>query len=117
MTRLLSPLQRLGVPVSEIGGLLGLVLYFLPQVFQQGMPLLQKEKQLKGRGVADILQHLSRSVGALIVALVEQADSLAQNIWRGENPSVQPGDDYFWSRPDSVFLGLGLLFIALCWCL
>ena len=117
VTRLLGPLQRLGLPVSEIGGLLILVLHFLPQVFQQGMPLFQKDKQQKRQSVAAILQQLSRSVGALIIVLVEQADGLAQDIWRGENPLRHSPAEFCWSRRDSVCLTLGLFFIALCWCL
>ncbi len=117
MTRLLGPLQRLGLPVSEVGGLLILVLHFLPQVFQQGMPLFQNDKQPQGRGVADVLQQLSRSVGALVIALVEQADSLARDIWRGENPLLQSDEEFRWRRLDSICLILGLFFITLCWCL
>jgi energy-coupling factor transport system permease protein len=113
--RLLRPLQRLGLPVSESGALLVLVLYFLPQVFQQGGPLVRKIRQQEKRGLVESLHQLARLVGDMVLALVEQADSLARDICRGESPLIQNSDEFRWRWTDSLCLVSGLLFIALCW--
>jgi energy-coupling factor transport system permease protein len=115
--RLLSPLQRLGLPVSEAGGLLVLVLHFLPQVFQQGAPLVQQVKQQRTLGFTERLQQLSRLVGDAILNLVGQADQLAHEICRGECPLLQGQGEFCWQRVDTLCLILVLPFILVCWSL
>ena len=115
--KLLSPLRRLGLPVSEAGGLLSLVLHFLPQVFQQGAPLVQKSQQQTKQGIAERLHQLTRMVGDSILILVERADGLACDISRGENPLSQRCEEFHWQRNDSIGCVLGLFFIIMCWSL
>ncbi len=117
MSKLLSPLGRLGLPVSEAGGLLVMVLHFLPQVFQQGAPLIEKGRRHERQGISERLQRLSRLVGDAVLVVVEQADSLAQDISRGENPLSAKPTEFRWQRNDSICFVLGLFFIAMCWSL
>ena len=116
-SKLLSPLRWLGFPVLEAGGLLTLVLHFLPQVFQQGAPLVQQGRREEKQGVDARLQRLTGLVGDAILALVEQADTLAAKIDRGENPLVSKTDSFCWQRNDSIGFVLGLCFITVCWSL
>ena len=116
-TKLLSPLRFLGVPVSGAGGLLALVLHFLPQVFQQGAPLLRKGHQQGVPGVAESLRRLSQSIGDLILVLVEQADCLAREISSGANPLGSETKEFCWQRNDSICLVFALPFILMCWSL
>ncbi len=116
-TKLLSPLGRLGFPVSGAGRLLVLVLHFLPQVFQHGAPLVQKSRLQGVSGVTERLRRLTRSIGDLILVLVEQADCLALEISSGMNPLVPKTNEFCWQRIDSICLALGLPFILVCWSL
>lgn len=116
-SRLLSPLRRLGLPVSETSGLLVLVLHFLPQVFKQGTPLLQQVKQQKNLGFGTRLQQLVRLIGDAVLSLVEQADQVAHEISRGESSLLRDKNEFCWRRTDSICLSLGLLFLGICWSL
>ncbi len=117
MMKLLSPLRRFGVPVAELGGLLGLVFYFLPQVFQQGEPLVKRVKKQKGQGVATFLRQLARSVGEMILSLVGQADDLAGEIWRGKREFTTKEMSFRWRWVESLSLASGVVFVLGCWSL
>jgi energy-coupling factor transport system permease protein len=116
-TKLLSPLGRLGLPVSGAGRLLVLVLHFLPQVFQHGAPLVQKSRLPGVSGATERIRRLIKSIGDLILVLVEQADCLALEINSGINPLSQEVNEFCWQRIDSICLVLGLPFILACWSL
>lgn len=115
--KLFRPLRHLGLPVPETGGLLVLVLHFLPQVFQQGIPLGQKATEPGREGITERLQRLVRLVGDAVLILVEQADALAHALSRGENPLCRHSAEFCWQRRDSICFCLGLFFIAICWSL
>ncbi len=114
VTRLLGPLRRLGFPVSETGGLLVLVLHFLPQVFQLGAPLVQGIRQQKARGMVEYLQQLVRSIADAVLVLIEQADIVAGEICRGESSLLQDQTDFRWQKTDSLWLAFGFLFAVIC---
>jgi len=113
--KLLSPLSLLGFPAPASGGLLVLVLHFIPQVFRQGEPLAVKRSG-EMRNVFSRLRQLSRFVGDAILVLVEQAEALAQDLHSGKKLLNLKGL-YSWKSIDSVSAGLGLLMLAVCWSL
>lgn len=115
--RLLAPLRYLGVPVDEPGGLFPLVLHFLPQVFRQGVPLASQARRQKRLAPSERLQQLACTVGDLVLELVEQADRLAHDLWRGKSPLSEDETVYRWRSADSLGLLGGLLFAGLCWSL
>ncbi|WP_020675613.1 CbiQ family ECF transporter T component [Geopsychrobacter electrodiphilus] len=115
--KVLSPLGRLGLPVEEAGGLLALVLHFLPQVFQLGAPLVEQARQADRRTLIQRFQVLAKSLGEAVLALVGQADQLAQSVARGEKKLVDSSELSVWHRRDSLGFGVGLIFVALCWSL
>ncbi len=114
-TRLLAPLQRLGIPVAETGGMLSLVLFFLPQVFQQGEPMARQVRQHRGQKLSERLQNMSRYVGDAILQLVDKAELLAREIASGEDSLTQLTTDYSWKSNDTVCLIISLLFLSFCW--
>jgi len=77
LTRLLAPLSRFGVPVREAGGLLLMVLHFLPLVREEAGSLS------KGDPGTDFIGRVRSAVGLigpLLLRLVDRADSLAHDI-------------------------------------
>lgn len=77
LVRLLSPLGRFGVPVRESGGLLLLVLRFIPLVREEAI-LLNQKKQIFG--FLDRIRSAAGLIGPLLLRLVERADALAHEI-------------------------------------
>lgn len=115
LSRLLRPLEWLGVKVADGGGLMILVLYFVPQVFALGEPLAKNARQVRGQNLSSRIRNLSTVVGGMIVTLVDQADLLARKIVAGQNPLVGMETNFAWGRRDSLcLLGASVLFGA-CW--
>lgn len=77
LTRLLFPLGRFGVPVRESGGLLLLVLHFIPLVREEAI-LLQQKKHIFG--FLGRVRSAAGLIGPLVLRLVDRADSLAHEI-------------------------------------
>jgi len=116
--RILSPLKRLGFHVDEASGLVGLVLHFLPQVFELGAPLAMQVKQAEQRSLMERFQILAKSLGDAILGLIGEADQLAQALARGDKTLLAEEEAcYLWKRRDSIGLASGLIFILLCWSL
>lgn len=80
LTRLMAPLARVGVPVRESGGLLILVLHFLPLVREEVVSLRCRETV---SGVLNRVQFAVGLVGPLLLRLIDRADTLAVEIVEG----------------------------------
>lgn len=77
LTRLLAPMSRFGVPVREAGGLLLMVLHFLPLVREEVGSLSRGEP---GTGFIGRIRSAMGLIGPLLLRLVDRADSLAHDI-------------------------------------
>ena len=77
LSRLLAPLEPVGVPVRESGGLLLLVMHFLPLVRSEAAQIQQHQPC---SGLFDRVRTLVAMVGPLLVRLVDRADALAHEI-------------------------------------
>jgi len=83
LTRLLAPLSRFGVPVQESGGLLLLVLDFLPVIRTEFSVVLA---QGPARGPVERIRSVTERVGGVILRLVERADRLAvERVLKGDD--------------------------------
>jgi energy-coupling factor transport system permease protein len=116
-SKFLNPFARLGLPVAEAGGLLTLVLYFLPHIYRLGAPLVQQLQSPRTRGLVGRFQLLAKLLGDAVLALVEQADQLACALARGDNTLLGETEDFAWQRRDSICLALAILFLSVCWSL
>ena len=116
LTSLLAPLQRLGVPVREAGGLLLLVLHFFP-LLREEVAQLQVARPAESAGWLDRLKQLTASVGPLLTRLVDRADGLATEIAAGRDPHLadQLTVDRRLSRFDLIFFAAGWLLLLLLW--
>ncbi len=103
-SRLLRPLERLGLTIADAGGLLSLVLHFLPQVFAQGEPLLKRARRVQMQGLQGRLQRIAQLTGDLVLELVEQADRLAAEMAAGQSPLPEAEVDFRWKWADSLCL-------------
>jgi len=86
---LLSPLRRFGVPVSQIGDALRLVLYFIDQTLLNLATI--RRPAASGSGLRERLRRGATLLAKLLVDLLEQADDLARRLSRGE--PLPWGDD------------------------
>lgn len=114
LTSLLSPLQRIGVPVREAGGLLILVLQFFPIIRDE-------TAQLKGesgfpKGLAG-LRARAVLVSPLLLRLIDRADQLAaQIVSEGEaGAPVRDAVDRRLTHFDWFFFVAGFILLALIW--
>ena len=84
---LLSPLQKLRIPVRETVGLLMLVLHFFPLI---QVELAEQKKQFvpTGSGLLERIKVMTEMVGPLLFRLVERADQLAVDIASGDESFV-----------------------------
>jgi energy-coupling factor transport system permease protein len=118
LTSLLSPLQRLNFPVREAGGLLLLVLQFLPMIGDE-LDILKKERQaVPRRGLAGIKDR-AKLVSPLLYSLVDRADRLANEIVSGNDPASTepPAADRRLSRFDWLLSAAGSGLLLLIWML
>jgi len=114
LTALLSPLQRLRLPVREAGGLLLLVLQFLPLIRDE-VAELRGAAELP-RGLAGIKARASM-VAPLLLRLVDRAEQLALELTVNEADAVAEHADKRCYRSDWIFFFLGLVGLLLCWML
>ncbi|SHI59606.1 energy-coupling factor transport system permease protein [Malonomonas rubra DSM 5091] len=115
LTSLLSPLQRLRVPVREAGGMLVLVLQFFPLIREE-VAVLQPEAPAE-KGLAGIKARAGL-VAPLLLRLVDRADQLAVEMTATENN--QPGvsvHDRRLTRFDWLLFAAGAIFLIVLWTL
>lgn len=116
LTSLLSPLQRLRLPVREAGGLLLLVLQFLPLI-QEEVGAQQGAAELP-RGLAGIKARAAL-VAPLLLRLVDRAELLAVELTAGREATetIRESADKRFSRFDWIVFSAGLLGLTLSWML
>ena len=114
LTRLLSPLGRLGVPVRESGGLLILVLHFVPLVRDEALLLYRKNHCPR---FLDRVRAATGLIGPLLLRLVDRADALAHEMSADGLPEEQEpvGRDGKIAPIDRGMLIAGLPVLMLLW--
>ncbi len=115
-SRLLSPLQRLRVPVREAAELLLLVLHFFPLI-QAEVADLKKQRLPREKGLLLRIRGAADMIGPLLFRLVERADQLAAEIVSGKESF---GIERFFrkkglQRRDLWLFAAGLLVLLLLW--
>jgi len=88
LSRLLSPLKRFGFPVYESGGLLLLVLHFIPMVRSEAVVLHHPKTCIS---FFERIRSSVELIGPLLLRLVDRADLLASQIVI-EEKSLTEGD-------------------------
>ena len=112
---MLAPLQRLRLPVREAGGLLLLVLQFLPLIRDE-VAAAQGAAELP-RGLAGIKARAAL-VAPLLLRLVDRAEQLAVELTADEAADLGADtDDKRLSRFDWIIFSVGLVALALTWAL
>ncbi len=114
MARLLSPFQRLKLPVQEAGGLLLMVLHFFPLI-QQEVSQLKKERGSVAAGWLNRLNALIALLGPLVFRLIDRADQLSKEIVVDRDRLVldECALDGSFSREDLTLFFLGALLLIL----
>jgi energy-coupling factor transport system permease protein len=118
LARILSPLRRFRLPTPEIGGMLLLVLHFIP-VIQEELSEVRRQSSSPGGGRFKKLQEGIGLVEPLLLRLFDRADRLAQRIVTGDNP-LQVDDgllDGRFRRIDPSPALAGCLVLVLLWML
>lgn len=118
LARLLSPLERLRLPVQETGGLLLLVLHFFP-VIQEELSGLRREQPLPVTGRLKRIRQSVTLIEPLLFRLLERADHLACQVAAGENPlqiKESPTDSRF-RRSDLLWMVVASAVLAGLWML
>lgn len=111
LTSLLSPLQKLKLPVQEIGGLLVLVMQFLPVIRDEAVKIKQQTRVPAGWLLK--LKANASLVVPLLMNLVGRADQLAIELASIENPEPQIVSDRRLTQFDWVFFVLGCFVLIL----
>ncbi len=116
LTALLSPLQRLKVPVKETCGLLLLVLHFFPLI-QEEVESLKVERKKKNPEVIAGLKGWIRNIEPLLARLFDRADQLAKNIASGTETieSVENQERFIFDHSAWIIMFFGILGIFLLW--
>jgi len=116
LTFLLNPLQRLGLPVKEAGGMLLLVLHFFPYI-QSEVTILKSERSQEGGGMVAGIRGWVSQIDPLITRLFDYAEDLAHRIATGEEAVkfVETPSKTAFDRSALIALALGVVLITLLW--
>ena len=116
LTTLLSPLQRLRVPVKESGGMLLLILHFFPLI-QSEVAALKSERKAKGAGVMSGFRGWLHNIEPLLNRLFDRADQLAQDIVSGTAAlgDTEDQDVAIFDRHALVMSIAGILLVVILW--
>lgn len=102
LTTILTPLQKLKVPVKEAGGMLLLVLHFFPLI-QNEVAILKSERKDQSVGIMSGFKGWLLNIEPLLNRLFDRADQLANDIVSGTE--ILEGAD---SQGNTAFDGLAL---------
>ncbi len=117
LTRLLSPLEKLGVPVKAWGEFFLLILSFLPVLGEELATLPERRAATAAPGFLRRIKGLRNLLAPLLLGLVERGEGMAQALARGEplrgdcsatelSPSFSGANVFFSAASALLFLGL-----------
>jgi len=116
MTTLLSPLQKLRVPVKEAGGMLLLVLHFFPLI-QSEVAILKSERKQKSLRMVSGFRGWLENLDPLLNRLFDRADQLAKDIVSGAESleNINNQGDLVFDRSAQLMSVFGILTVLALW--
>ncbi len=121
---LLSPLQRLGLPVREWALLLGLVLQFIPILREEALEVYLRQgggnQEERRPGLLERARQAGGLIAPLMLRLVDRADALAIHMADGSAKEARDAEIALLpplKTADLALLGAALVLLAVLWIL